>query len=129
MTKCYICGEEFDSGDMEKDHVPPTCFFPDNNKPDNLFSVKCCRSCHSKFDVIDERMRNRIAILSGSKSGEVGERAMRVFKRSPKLLNSVLAHTKEHPNLVDDDGKPRALYFFKDKELTINLIVLSIYCN
>ncbi|MGB2963690.1 MAG: HNH endonuclease [Anaerolineales bacterium] len=129
MTKCYICGKEFDSADMEKDHVPPGCFFPDNNKPDNLFSVKCCRSCHDKFDVIDERMRNIVAILSGSKSGEVGERSLRVFKRSPKLLNQFLAHRKEHPTLVYNDGNPKAHYFFEDKELDcwLTRIVRGLY--
>ena len=102
---------------MEKDHVPPDCIFPADNKPQNLFTVRCCSSCHDEFDVLDERMRNYIAILAGSESGEVGEKALRVLQRSPKLLRKFFSHTKEHPSLLDDDGNSRLLFYFNDDEL------------
>jgi len=114
---------------MEKDHVPPACIFPENNKPNNLLTVKCCKSCHDKFDVLDDRMRNQIAILSGTKSGEAGEKAMRVLTRSPQLRGEFLSQTKAHPSLVDDQGNPRALFFFDDEELEywLTRIVKGLY--
>lgn len=102
---------------MEKDHVPPECIFPEKDKPNNLLTVKCCKSCHDSFDKLDEKMRNQIAILSGAQSGEVGKKAMRVLTRSPKHRNDFLSQTKEHPSLVDDEGNPRALFFFDDNDL------------
>jgi len=118
MAKCYICSEDLiRKTNMEKDHVPPECIFPEDRKPQNLFTVKCCTSCHDEFDVLDERMRNYVAILAGRESGIVGEKALRVLQRSPKLRERFISLTKDHPSLLNDNGEPRLLFFFDDREL------------
>jgi hypothetical protein len=115
---CYLCGKEIiKKFNMEKDHVPPDCIFPDNEKPANLITVKCCTSCHDAFDTIDEKMRNHIAILAGNKSGTVGKRAMRVLLRNPKLLKVFVSQTQIEQIPREDIHSNRLRYFFSDDEL------------
>jgi hypothetical protein len=121
MIECYFCGRELLKRDISKDHMPPSCIFPDA-KPDNLITVKCCKSCHAEFQILDERMRNYIAIIAGQKSGEVGQKAKNVVLGSPGLVRDFLSHTEEHPTLVDYTGHPRLLFYFTKDELNRWLI-------
>jgi hypothetical protein len=118
MAKCYICSTNLiKNKNRQRDHVPPECVFPEDDKPPNLITVLCCAKCHSEFGELDERMRNYLAILAGESSAEAGDKARRVVLRSRKLQEDFLSHTQSHPSLVDSDGRPRSLFFFDDKEL------------
>ena len=123
MAQCYICGIELTrKKNCEKDHVPPACIFPVDHKPTNLFTVLCCTSCHDKFDVLDERMRNYLALLAITESGNAGSKAKKAVLRSPKLREEFISHTKNHPSLKDNNGNPRLLFYFDNEELNQWLI-------
>lgn len=119
MEQCYLCGERLvKKKNKSRDHVPPDCIFP-KEKPANLITIPCCISCNQKFKPLDEKMRNFIALLSGEKSGEVGEVAKKEILRSSRLSMEFLSYTKDHPSLRDSEGTPRLLFFFDDKELEL----------
>ncbi len=118
MAQCYICGTVIHRKvNREKDHVPPDCIFPDGDKPQNLITIYCCRDCHDEYDVLDERMRNYVALIAGESSSKAGEKAKRAVLRSPILRSDFISHMKDHPFLVDDGGNPRKLFYFDDDEL------------
>jgi hypothetical protein len=118
MAQCYMCGAELiRKKNSEKDHVPPECIFPEDHKPLNLFTLRCCTSCHDEFDVLDERMRNYLALLAINESGAAGAKAKRAVLSRPKLREEFLSHTRNHPSLKDAAGDPRLLFFFDDEDL------------
>jgi len=117
MKSCYLCGKPLASkADRTKDHVPPECIFP-SEKPPNLLTLPCCRDCNSKYGKLDERMRNYLAILAATASGDAGDKARREVLRSPRGVADFLQHTRPHPTLTDPKGEPRHLFFFNDDEL------------
>lgn len=121
MIECYLCGRKLLKRDTTKDHIPPDCIFPDA-KPPNLITVKCCVHCHRQFSVLDERMRNYIAVIAITQSGEVGEKARNRIMRSPEFIYDFLEHTREHPGLTSAEGDPRLLFFFTEDEMNKWLI-------
>ena len=54
---CIYCGR---LKNIDKDHVPPQCFFPPP-RPDNMITVPSCKKCNRDFGKIDERVRNLIS--------------------------------------------------------------------
>jgi hypothetical protein len=117
MWKCYLCGKGLRKNENKsKDHVPPDCIFP-REKPQNLITVPCCIRCNEAFKLLDEKMRNFFAVLSGDKSGEVGKIAQHEILRSGRLSKDFLSYTKQHPSLVDDHGNPRLVFYFNNEEL------------
>ena len=120
--QCYLCGVTLiKNRNKSKDHVPPDCIYPDN-KPLNLITIPCCRDCNKEYELLDEKMRNFISIIAGEKSSNAGEKAKKEVLRSSKLSNQFFSYTKPHPSLVDDNGNPRLLFYFKDDELNKWLI-------
>lgn len=116
MKYCYLCGEKLiKNQNKSKDHVPPDCIFP-SNKPLNLITIPCCKSCNEGFKSLDQKMRNFFAILAGDKSGEVGKIAKNEVLRSRKLRSDFLSHTKELTTVVHD-SKPMLAFYFNDEEL------------
>jgi hypothetical protein len=117
MKQCYLCGEKLvKNKNKSKDHVPPDCIFP-QDKPPNLMTVPCCKRCNEEYKQLDERMRNYLALLAVDKTASVGETARREVLRSRKWREVFLSYTKQHPNLVDDNGNPRLVFFFDENEL------------
>ena len=100
-----------------KDHVPPDCIYP-QEKPANLITVPCCTDCNGAFSELDQKMRNFFAIIAGDKSGELGKKAQSEILRSRKLSSDFLSYTKEHPSLIDDQGKLRLVFYFDKDELS-----------
>ena len=118
MTLCYLCGSPLIRGrNWTRDHIPPTCIFP-REKPRNLITVPCCLACNQQFKQLDQKMRNHIGVLAGDRSPEVAKTAEDDILRSFKLSMEFLSQTKPHPALQDDQGRPRALFFFNESELT-----------
>ena len=129
MKSCYLCGKPLARKvDRTRDHVPPECIFP-SEKPDNLLTLPCCRECNSKYGKLDERMRNYIAILAATASGDAGDKARREVLRSAKLVADFLEHTRPHPTMTGPSGEPRGLFFFDDNELSdwLTRIVKGLY--
>jgi hypothetical protein len=121
VKQCYLCGEKLIRGNKQgsnfsRDHVPPDCMFP-SEKPPNLVTIPCCKPCNRSFKVLDEKMRNYFAVLASDKSGEVGNVARKEILRSQRLSEDFISHTKKHPSLVDESGRPRLLFYFNDEEL------------
>lgn len=115
--QCYLCGVTLiKNHNKSKDHVPPDCIYPDN-KPPNLITIPCCKDCNKEYKPLDEKMRNFISIIAGEKASNAGEKAKKEIDRSKKLSKEFLTYTKPHPSLVDDNGNPRLLFYFKDDEL------------
>jgi hypothetical protein len=117
MKYCYLCGEPLKKNiNKSRDHTPPDSIFP-NEKPKNLITIPCCRRCNGEFSPIDEKMRNFFAILAGDKSGEIGKLAQNIILSKKRLRDEFISYTKEHPSLIDDNGKTRLVFYFNDEEL------------
>ena len=55
--KCYVCGREATS----REHVPPRCFFPDDNRyRKQLITVRSCTEHNEDTSLDDEYVRNVI---------------------------------------------------------------------
>ncbi len=122
MKQCYLCGKNLIKNvNKSKDHVPPDCIFP-KDKPPNLITVPCCKSCNGEFKQLDERMRNYLALLAGDKSASVGQIAKREVLRSRKWQEVFRSYTKQHPILVDENGSSHLVFYFDDKELKTWLV-------
>jgi hypothetical protein len=118
MQYCYLCGSKLlKNKNKSKDHVPPDCIYP-QEKPANLITVPCCSDCNGAFKQLDQKMRNFFAIIASDTSGELGKKAQSEILRSRKLSSEFLSYTKEHPSLIDDQGKPRLLFHFDKDELS-----------
>jgi len=129
MKHCYLCGKPLRKNvNKSKDHTPPDSIYP-NEKPKNLITIPCCIECNKEFSPLDEKMRNFFAILAGDKSGEIGKVAQKEVLSKKNLRHEFLSYTKNHPSLVDDNGNPRLVFYFNDKELERWLIrvVKGIY--
>jgi hypothetical protein len=59
-TCCVYCGS---TEAIERDHVPPKCFFPEP-RPSELITVPSCTRCNRGFGKDDERVRNILTSLS-----------------------------------------------------------------
>jgi hypothetical protein len=114
--RCYLCGRALSRHTRQKDHVPPTCMFPEP-KPRNLITVYCCDECHRRYDKLDERMRTYISIVSGDKSGSVGETALRSLRKRPALVADFLAHTVRRRASTDALGIDSLYFYFTAEEL------------
>jgi hypothetical protein len=122
LQYCYLCGNKLlKNKNKSKDHVPPDCIFP-QEKPANLITVPCCTDCNGAFSQLDQKMRNFFTILAGDKSGELGKKAQSEILRSRKLSSDFLSYTKEHPSLVNEQGKSRLVFYFDKDELSRWLI-------
>ncbi|MBN1294459.1 MAG: hypothetical protein JXB48_21660, partial [Candidatus Latescibacteria bacterium] len=65
-----------------------------DDKPPNLIKIPCCKDCNQKYDPLDEKMSNYIAILADEKSFDVAEKAKKVVLTCKKLSEQFLACTK-----------------------------------
>jgi len=123
VKQCYLCGVELINNKYKtKDHVPPNCIFPQEDKPPNLITLPCCKQCNEKYGQLDEKMRNFFAILAIDKSASVGQIARRKVLGSQKWREVFLSYTKEHPTLANASGNPRLVFYFDDDELKAWLI-------
>ena len=104
-----------------KDHVPPDCIFPED-KPSNLITVPCCIKCNNEYQHLDEKMRNFLALIAGDNSSSVGKIAQKEVFRSQKWKDVFLSYTKQHPELIDNVGNPRLVFYFDDNELNTWLV-------
>jgi hypothetical protein len=98
--RCYLCGA---SENLTRDHIPPKGFFPPP-RPSNLITVPCCHTCNQNYSLDDEAARLWFsAHLGASKAGEwiVENRAS---KRSPALIQSLLATMEETKLLTVENG-------------------------
>jgi hypothetical protein len=98
---CYLCGV---SENLTRDHIPPKGFFPPP-RPSNLITVPCCHTCNQNYSLDDEAARLWFsAHLGASKAGEwiVENRAS---KRSPALIQSLLATMEQTKLLTVEDGE------------------------
>jgi hypothetical protein len=86
-------------------------------KPRNLITVYCCDECHRQYDKLDERMRTYISIVSGDKSGSVGETALRSLCKRPALVADFLVHTLRHGRSADPLGMDSLYFYFTKDEL------------
>ena len=84
---CVYCGAE---GDVTRDHVPPSCLFPPEDRI-NLITVPACAECHESFKLDDEYFRVTLSLRADLDSGAATEfiRAQTAkTSPTPKLLNS-----------------------------------------
>jgi len=89
--QCYYCGLPADS----KDHLPPSCIFPDP-KPTNLIHVPSCHNHNSAQSKEDEYFRWFVATASGESpiaEALIKDKVVRQFKERPKLLRTILQHS------------------------------------
>lgn len=92
-TKCYMCVAIATS----KEHVPPDCFFPKGYR-DNLTTVPSCPTHNNDNSKDVEYVRN--IVVTHHATNEVArvhfrEKALKSFKRSPKLFSQTLQNAKE----------------------------------
>lgn len=116
MKFCYLCGVPLKRKvNKSKDHIPPDCFFPSDTQ--YMITVPCCIDCNRKYRPLDEKMRNYITSLTTHFSLEPYKKGKKAVLKSPKLIKEYLSHTKQHPNLKDESGQPRLIFYFNQNEL------------
>ena len=98
MKHCYLCGVALTKENRTKDHIPPKQFFPDP-KPDNLWTVPCCREHNvGEFSPDDEKIRTFLCASEG-----VSEQADWVFNNP--VMRSLTASRKLQAELVASTTK------------------------
>jgi hypothetical protein len=73
-ARCIYCGSD---KEMTKDHVPPKLLFPEP-RPNDLFTVPCCKKCNSSFSKDDEYFRG---ILVSCESVYYDKNASKINKK------------------------------------------------
>lgn len=96
-VKCYMC----DAEGTTREHVPPYCFFPEGYR-ENLMTVPSCPDHNTKNAKDVEYIRN--IIVTHFVTNEVARKhfqnkALRSFKRSPKLFTQTFGDAK--PIILD----------------------------
>jgi hypothetical protein len=119
--QCPLCGRE---ATLTRDHVPPDgIFLPP--KPNNLITVRTCRSCNEGSKLDDEYFRICAAVSWSPSEAQWrlwNEKVMGSLQRSPKL-NAMLVHMMD---AVQEEHKRKPLRFSDGTELTAEQAALTL---
>ena len=75
---CCFCGRY---GKLTKDHIPPKCFFPPDNRS-NLITVPACSECNTGSSKDDELLRDLFVSVRESSEHPSAQAVLDTVKRS-----------------------------------------------
>jgi hypothetical protein len=84
---CYYCGKSA----VDKEHVPPICFFPEGCR-EQLIKVPSCRVHNKLYGVDDEYVRNVLTMAMNDSDISrklYFDKSNRSFKRNPELTRKI----------------------------------------
>ena len=93
---CVYCGV---NRKQSKDHIPPSSFYPRENKP-RMIKVPACNSCHESFNINERYARSRLVLghIVHTNNGQIAKEKLLVELKNPEwkgFLRSVINSLKD----------------------------------
>lgn len=125
---CYECGVPLDKESLTKEHVPPKCFFPKNDR-NSLITVPSCREHNSGKSDDDEHLLQIISIqiLANEKGQDIGvNKALKGIYRNKKKAKSLARNASLVYIQEEGDDRVRPTFAFKFDEDKFNNSISAI---
>ena len=116
ISLCIYCGEPATT----RDHVPPKCLVPEENR-ENLITVPACKKCNQSFSTDDEYFRNVVPLIRHVAENPEAQKLHSAIRRSLErpqargFQNAMQKNVKKVPLLT-----PSGIYYGEGKAMRGN---------